>query len=249
MTVRRLFLVVALGLAAGAVSLTACGGSSDEAAPLADEPAAPVASEPPGPAPAATEPPAPPEPAAEPAAPVEAEPAPEPAAAEDPAEPEPPAPPPEPEPPAPEPPAPPPEPPTPALPEGLPTDITGYEDWVRLNAEPIPPIEGGDAHLGTKDVFASLEADRSGGGFAYPDGTVIVKHATRPDRDFIGLIAIMRKIAGSDPDNNDWEFVEYARDQPGDAFSILASGSVCSSCHMNAAGTDYVWVHTTGAAP
>ena len=244
MTVRRLFLVVALGLAAGAVSLTACGGSSDEAAPLADEPAAPVASEPPGPAPAATEPPAPPEPAAEPAAPVEAEPAPEPAAAEDPAEPEPPAPPPE-----PEPPAPPPEPPTPALPEGLPTDITGYEDWVRLNAEPIPPIEGGDAHLGTKDVFASLEADRSGGGFAYPDGTVIVKHATRPDRDFIGLIAIMHKIAGSDPDNNDWEFVEYARDQPGDAFSILASGSVCSSCHMNAAGTDYVWVHTTGAAP
>lgn len=216
--------------------LGACGGSSDSA-PETDTPAAPAAEPEPALPPAEPDPPPAPEPAPEP------EPAPP--VAEPPLEPEP-APEPEPEPePAPEPP---PEPPAPPLPEGLPDDIAGYEDWIKLNPEPIPPIEGGDAHLGTKDVFTNLEADR-GDALTYPDGTVIVKHATRPDRDFVGLIAIMRKIAGSDPGNNDWEFIEYARDGPDDAFSILASGSVCSSCHMNAAGTDYVWVHTTGAAP
>ncbi len=120
---------------------------------------------------------------------------------------------------------------------------------MKLNAEPIAPNEVGDPHLGTKDVFASREADRLSEGLSYPDGTIIVKHATRPDRDFTGLVAIMRKIAGFDPASNDWEFVEYARNGPDDAFSILASGNVCSSCHMGAAATDYVWVHTTGDAP
>ena len=209
-----------------ALVLAGCEGSGDD----------------PASAPATT----PAEPATESAAPSESAPSgpapspppePDPAPSESPTEP----PPPEPEPPA--------EPSPPPLPEGLPEDITGYEDWVKLNSEPIPPIETGDAHLGTKDVFASQEADRLVEGLSYPDGTILVKQAIRPDRDFIGLIAIMRKIPGFDPANNDWEFVEYARSEPEDAFSILASGNVCSSCHMGAAATDYVWVHTTGDAP
>ena len=210
-----------------ALAVAACGGSSDD---VVSTPATTPAPEP-GP----TSEPAAPEPAPTPPAEPDAVPE-EPLAEAAPVE----EPPPE---------QSPPEPSPPPLAEGLPDDITGYEDWVKLNAEPIPPIEGGDAHRGTKDVFASQEVVRSGEGLSYPDGTIIVKHAVRPDRDFIGLVAIMRKIAGFDAATNDWEFVEYARSEPGDAFSILASGNVCSSCHMGAAATDYVWVHTTGAAP
>jgi hypothetical protein len=190
------------------------------------------------------------EPAAEPASPPPAEPAPAPA--------EPPPPPAEPPPPATteaEPPAPteaePPaeREPTPLPGEGLPEDILGYQDWFELNEQPIPPIEGGDAHLGTKNVYASEEADRSGGSILYPDGTIVVKESTRPDTDFIGLVAIMRKEAGADPDHGDWVFIEYTRSAPDAAFTETAKDAVCWSCHVGAQQTDWIWVHTTGDAP
>ena len=53
-----------------------------------------------------------------------------------------------------EPPAPKPKPK--ALP-GLPAYTAAYTKWTRLNRKPIPPRESGDAHLGTKRVFASKE--------------------------------------------------------------------------------------------
>ena len=188
---------------------------------------------------------------AEPAAPAPAEPAPPPA------EPAPPAPPQETAPPAPSSVA---DPPAGTEPEPARADpatrarvcregILGYQDWLRLNEQPIPPIEDGDAHLGTKDVFASREADRSGGAIVYPDGTIIVKEATRPDSDFIGLVAVMRKEAGADPDHGDWVFVEYTRSGPDAAFGVQARDAVCWNCHVGAQQTDWVWVHTTGAAP
>jgi hypothetical protein len=121
---------------------------------------------------------------------------------------------------------------------GLPRFTAGYTEWARL-ATDIPPRDS-DPHLGTKDVFASR--DRKGG--VFPPGTVIVKHAQRPGKDFIGLIATMRKIEGADPEHNDWVFVEYARESADQPFTELASGSVCWTCHMGAEQADYVWVLT-----
>jgi len=148
-------LVALLGIA-----LAACGGS-EEAGPAA-------------PPPPVTE--APPEPPPETGAETEAPP---PCCAATTAEP-----PPLPEPPPAEPP--PAEPPPPPAPEplpGLPDYTGGYRDWLLLNEQPIPPNPDGDAHLGTKNVYASLEADRSGGSIVYPDGAIIVKEATRPETD------------------------------------------------------------------
>ena len=133
------------------------------------------------------------------------------------------------------------EPTTEAAPEplpGLPRFTAGYTEWARL-ATNIPPRDS-DPHLGTKDVFASH--DRKSG--VFPPGTVIVKHAQRPGRDFIGLIATMRKIEGADLEHNDWVFVEYARESADEPFTELASGSVCWTCHMGAEQADYVWVLT-----
>lgn len=210
--------VTALLIAAG------CGGDDDTVAQPAPEPAT-------------TEEPAAPEPEPEEPVPPSPDPPPDPPVAPEP----PPDPPPEPDPPpAPEPP---PEPPAPELPAGLPEDIAGYETWIQLNTEPIPPREGGDPHLGTKDVYSTDEPNANG---IYPNGTIIVKDATRPDRNFIGLVAIMRKERGSNPDHNNWTFIEYARDENGQPFSELASGSVCTGCHVGAAASDYVWVDELG---
>ncbi len=120
---------------------------------------------------------------------------------------------------------------------GLPADLVGYETWSRLNEEPIPP-RASDPHDGTKNVYASK---RRGADAQFPDGTIVVKEAMRPGADFLGLIAIMRKQAGADPANNDWVFVEYTRDAANARFAEIASGTVCSSCHVSARDLDYVF--------
>ncbi len=131
-----------------------------------------------------------------------------------------------------------------ALP-GLPDDVAGYEKWLKINAEPIPPVPGGDPHDGTKNVYVNQSQDTIAPDgeqqFPYPDGSIVVKEAYRPDKDYVGLIAIMRKIAGSNPDHNDWEFIEYTRGKQDDDFKVIASGGLCSNCHVQAEDTDYVF--------
>ena len=38
---------------------------------------------------------------------------------------------------------------------GLPEDVAGYTQWLKLNADPIPPVPGGDPHNGTKNVYVN----------------------------------------------------------------------------------------------
>ena len=137
-----------------------------------------------------------------------------------------------------------PEEPVVALP-GLPEDAAGYERWLKLNAEPIPPVAGGDPHNGTKNVYVNQARDTIAPDgeqqFPYPDGSIVVKEAFRPNKDYVGLIAIMRKKAGTDPDHNDWEFIEYTRNDPDADFNVIASGRICWSCHARVEDIDYVF--------
>jgi cytochrome P460 len=121
---------------------------------------------------------------------------------------------------------------------GLPEFTAGYTEWFKLNDDPIPPRESGDAHLGTKNVYTSIKAPASG---PFRNGTIVVKEASRPGKDFIGLIATMRKNRGADPAHNDWVFVEWTREGADAPFTETASGAVCWSCHMGAADKDYVF--------
>jgi Cytochrome P460 len=120
---------------------------------------------------------------------------------------------------------------------GLPKSIAGYREWTKLNKASIAPRDS-DPHLGTKEVYASKQMRANG---LFPEGTIIVKEATRPGKDFLGLIAIMRKERGADPAHNDWLFVEYTRESKSERFSEVASGAVCYGCHVGAEETDYVW--------
>ncbi|MGH3037713.1 MAG: cytochrome P460 family protein [Gaiellaceae bacterium] len=128
-------------------------------------------------------------------------------------------------------------PPKPKAPPGVPDFVAGYRGWTKLNEAPIPPRDS-DPHFGTKDVFASRERLANG---RFPAGTVVVKEATRPGADFIGLIATMRKQRGADPEHNDWVFVEYTRESANAAFTEQAAGAVCWSCHVGARDLDYVF--------
>ena len=131
-----------------------------------------------------------------------------------------------------------------ALP-GLPEYVAGYEAWLKLNSEPIPPVAGGDPHNGTKNVYVNKDRETIAPDgeqkFPYPDGSIVVKEATRPGKDYIGLIAIMRKVEGSDPAHNDWEFIEYTRSEQQDDFTELAKGRICWGCHARVKNKDYVF--------
>ena len=143
-------------------------------------------------------------------------------------------------------PVPQPEPDPPAALPGLPDDIAGYDQWLKLNAQPIPPAPGGDPHNGTKNVYVNqtreVIAPNGEQKFPYPDGTIVVKEATRPGKDFIGLIAVMWKEAGNHPDAGDWRFEEFLRGAPDAAFRLAFEGGVCTGCHTRAAATDFVFV-------
>jgi hypothetical protein len=132
-----------------------------------------------------------------------------------------------------------------AAPPGLPDWVAGYDGWLRLNAAPLP-VRPGDPHRGEKDVFVNRTREEIASGgvqrFPYPNGAIVVKASTRPGEDFVWLVAIMRKRAGSDPAHGDWEFVEYTRQSAGDRFTVAARDGVCWSCHGDVrASSDWVF--------
>jgi Cytochrome P460 len=121
---------------------------------------------------------------------------------------------------------------------GLPAYTAGYREWTKLNARPIPPRAGGDAHRGTKNVYASKLPPR--GSSRYPAGTVIVKEIVRPGARFVGVVAAMRKQAGVRT-NNGWRMIEWQRPTRTGRFTVLAQGQLCFSCHVQVRSRDYVF--------
>jgi hypothetical protein len=119
---------------------------------------------------------------------------------------------------------------------GLPKHTAGYATWTKLNRKPIPP-RSSDPHEGTKNVYTNKAAGKG----RYPAGTVIVKEAVRPGTKFVGLIAVMRKLPGSNPRHNDWQMIEYVRGTKSARFQELARGDVCYACHVGARKNDYVF--------
>ena len=120
---------------------------------------------------------------------------------------------------------------------GLPAYTAGYKGWIKLNVKPIPPRRSDDAHFGTKNVYASRRIV----GRRYPVGTVIVKEIIRPGERFVGVVATMLKARPSSAPNNGWRMIEYDRRSIGGRFRLLAQGSICTSCHVQAKANDYVF--------
>jgi Cytochrome P460 len=120
---------------------------------------------------------------------------------------------------------------------GLPAYTAGYKGWIKLNAKPIPPRRTGDAHGGTKNVYVSKRIV----GRRYPVGTVVVKEIFRRGERFVGVVATMQKTRPSSAPNNGWRMIEYERRSVGGKFGVLAQGSVCTSCHVQARANDYVF--------
>lgn len=111
---------------------------------------------------------------------------------------------------------------------GLPAYTDGYATWKRLNRKAITTP---GAHNGVKHVYASRARGPKG---LFPNGTVIVKSIAEPGAPGRpAQVAVMRKVEGR------WRWVEYQLE--GARYGVLARGSLCSSCHMQAKANDWVF--------
>ncbi|MBA2297220.1 MAG: cytochrome P460 family protein [Actinobacteria bacterium] len=117
---------------------------------------------------------------------------------------------------------------------GIPTYVDGYAKWPKLNAK---PIRGGSAaHQGTKNVYVSKRKT----GARYPLGAIVVKTASPPGKQWLSLVATMRKIRGSA--NGGWRWEEFTRSSQTARFTKIGfPESGCAACHAQAKSNDYVF--------
>ena len=117
---------------------------------------------------------------------------------------------------------------------GIPAYVDGYAKWPKLNAKPI--LGGSSAHQGTKNVYASKRKT----GAKYPVGAIIVKTARPSGKQWLSLVATMRKIRGTA--NGGWRWEEFTRTSRSARFTKVAfPESGCAACHMQAKANDYVF--------
>lgn len=69
-----------------------------------------------------------------------------------------------------------------------------------------------------------------GGVASLPEGAILVKENYMPDSTFAGA-TVMQKVAGYNPEHQDWLFAKYTPEGGVDAFGRAAG---CQSCHMQA---------------
>jgi len=118
--------------------------------------------------------------------------------------------------------------------DGLPSYVTGYSAWTKVNKSPIRG--GSSAHQGVKNVYASKRKV----GRRYPTGTIVVKTASPPGKRWLSLVATMRRVKASA--NGGWRWEEFTRSSPTARFAKVGfPESGCAACHMQARTNDYVF--------
>lgn len=76
---------------------------------------------------------------------------------------------------------------------------------------------------------------------APPNGSILVKENYRSDDpSTLDSYTVMKRIAGYDPDNDDWFWARYQKDG-----SVTHSGRVemCIGCHFDARGDEFVFLN------
>jgi hypothetical protein len=134
--------------------------------------------------------------------------------------------------------------------QGMDAERPHYADWTRLNPQKNF-IQS--AHPEAKDVYvneAGSDAALSRS-FPFPEGSQLVKESIDTETLEVFVITSMRKVAGFDPDNGDWQYGMFERGDDGTFSGMWAEvGSemhtMCVTCHTNAADNDFAFLTYTG---
>lgn len=131
---------------------------------------------------------------------------------------------------------------------GLPAEIAKYYTWGRGNTQ---KSLAESAHPVAKDVYldeAAMAAAR-GASFPYAEGSTLVKERMDPATLVVTTLYAMRKVAGFDPENGDWQYAVFEREGAG-AFGggwlSAENAGMCVGCHVGAAENDYTFLSYLG---
>ena len=125
-----------------------------------------------------------------------------------------------------------------------------YADWTRLNPQKNFITS---AHPTAKDVYvneAGAEAALTRS-FPFPACSELVKESIDTETLTVTVITAMRKVAGFDPANGDWQYGMFERTDDGSFGGMwIETGTdmhaMCVTCHTGAAANDYAFLTYTG---
>lgn len=131
---------------------------------------------------------------------------------------------------------------------GLPDEFADYFTWTRAN--PQKDLEE-SAHPLIKDIYVDDVAAETvaSSAFPYAEGSTLIKERMDPATLSVTTLYTMRKVAGFDPENGDWQYGVLERESAG-AFTggwmDTEASSGCIGCHKGAADTDYTFLSYLG---
>jgi len=129
---------------------------------------------------------------------------------------------------------------------GLPEEVAGYLSWTRANAQ--KSFEE-SAHPVAKDIYfnevAAQGFDGSSFSFPHAEGSVFVKERMDPEALSVTTLYAMRKVAGFDPENGNWQYAVFERGEDGTfggGWMSAEGAAMCVECHRGAADKDYTFL-------
>ena len=134
--------------------------------------------------------------------------------------------------------------------QGAVDGLPDYLGWVRLNPQKNFITS---AHPTAKDVYVDAVGTDAAltRSFPFPDGSVLIKESIDPEARSVVVVTAMRKVAGFDPANGDWQYAMFERMDDGsfgggwiDAGTDMHS--MCVTCHTAAAANDYAFLTYAG---
>ena len=131
---------------------------------------------------------------------------------------------------------------------GLPDEIADYFTWERAN--PQKDLEE-SAHPLVKDIYVDELAAQSvlEASFPYGEGSTLIKERMNPETLHVTTLYAMRKVAGFDPENGDWQYAVFEREDAGafgGGWMSAENAGMCVGCHVKAKETDYTFLSYLG---
>jgi hypothetical protein len=131
------------------------------------------------------------------------------------------------------------------------SDFEDYQDWMKINDEPVTGDEFGvlgEAHEGAegfREIYindAGKKVSKGKDKFPYPGGTIIVKESYSNNNggkgDLNSLTVMIKRATGYDVEHGNWEYMMVSPDN-----EVMAQGrlEMCISCHSAVSDSDWVF--------
>lgn len=131
---------------------------------------------------------------------------------------------------------------------GLPDEFADYFTWERAN--PQKDLEK-SAHPLIKDIYIDKTAAETvaSSAFPYAEGSTLIKERMDPATLSVTTLYTMRKTAGFDPQNGNWQYGVLERENTGafiGGWMSAENAGMCVGCHVSAKDTDYTFLSYLG---